>query len=246
MSVTGPEDGAVARAGVAVADVTTALYAALAIAAGLLRAKATGQGTHFEIALADAGLAAMAFQLVAYMNTGEVIERSGTEHPATSPLRVFETTTTPVLVMAAKDEEFVRLCDAVGHPEWVDVPEFRSNAERARNRRKLHAGIQKIMITKPAAEWYEIFENARVPCTPVRSVDQVAADPDVRSTMVTQAEHPVLGQVELIRSPLTIDGLALPISDVAPGWGQDSEEILDMLGYSPAEKEHLHKIGAVI
>jgi crotonobetainyl-CoA:carnitine CoA-transferase CaiB-like acyl-CoA transferase len=246
MSVTGSAEGGAARAGVAVADFSTGLYAALGVVAGLYRAAATGRGEHYEIALADTGLACMAFQLVTYMNTGEVITRSGTEHPATAPLRVFETATSPMLVMAAKDEEFVRLCRVLGRPEWIELAEYRSNAERARHRQRLHADIQAIMAGKPAAEWLDVLESARVPCTLVRSVDQIAADPDVCSTMVTNSRHAVLGEVRLVRNPLTLSGQALPITSVAPGWGQDSDQVLDSLGYSASDKESLRQIGAVV
>lgn len=235
MSVTGQEDGEVARAGVAVADLSTGLYATIGILAALQKAKATGEGTHIEIALADTGLAYMTLQLSTFLNTGQLIRRSGTEHPAMAPLRVFHTATADLLVMASKDEEYQRLCEAIGRPELFGDPRYQTNALRVQNHAELHAVIAGALAEKTAEQWQEIFDNARVPCTRVRDAQDITADPDFRATMMSEHLHKSLGEVKLVRNPLTLDGGSLPFRTMAPGWAEQTDEILAELGFSPDE-----------
>jgi crotonobetainyl-CoA:carnitine CoA-transferase CaiB-like acyl-CoA transferase len=245
MSVTGQEDGEVARAGVAVADLSTGLYATIGILAALQKARASGEGTHIEIALADTGLAYMTLQLSTFLNTGQLIRRSGTEHPAMAPLRVFHTATADLLVMASKTEEYSRLCEAISRPELIDDASYRTNALRVQNRTELHAVIADALAEKTAEQWQEIFDNARVPCTRVRDAEDITTDPDFRATMMSAHLHKSLGEVKLVRNPLTLDGGSLPFRTMAPGWAEQTDEILAELGFSPEEIMRLRDNGVV-
>jgi crotonobetainyl-CoA:carnitine CoA-transferase CaiB-like acyl-CoA transferase len=243
MSVTGQEGGEVARAGVAVADLSTGLYATIGILACLQKARNTGEGSHIEIALADTGLAYMTLQISTFLNTGMIIERSGTEHPAMAPLRVFRTATSDLLVMASKDEEYARMCAAIGKPELADDPRYATNALRVINRAALHADIASLLTAKPAEEWIMIFDGARVPCTRVRTVADIAADPDFRATMMSSHTHNAVGDVKLVRNPLTIDGGSLPFITMAPGWAEHTDDVLAELGFAGEQIADMHAKG---
>ena len=243
MSVTGQADGEVARAGVAVADLSTGLYAAIGVLAALQKVKTSGKGTHIEIALADTGFAYMALQLSTFMNTGQVITRSGTEHPAMAPLRVFHTATADLLVMASKDEEYARLCEAIGLPDLYHDPRFATNALRVINCAELHGRMATVLGEKTAEDWLRIFDDARVPCTRVRTTADIAADPDFRATMMSTHLHKSLGEIGLVRNPLMLDGGSLPFLTMAPGWAEQTDEVLADLGFGPEEISDLRTRG---
>ena len=239
MSVTGVQGGGVARMGVAVADLGTGLFSAIGALAAAMHARASGTGRHVEVALSDTGIALMALQLVTFMNTDTVISRSGTEHPAMAPLRVFETATSDILVMAAKDEEFARLCHAIGLQEALTDPRFATNALRVQNRGVLHSLMEGILRTRPAEDWIRVLASARIACTPVRDVNDIANDEDFERTMLAEHEHPRLGRVKLVRNPITLDTASPPFRTLAPGWAENSAEILADLGIDAAEIERL-------
>jgi crotonobetainyl-CoA:carnitine CoA-transferase CaiB-like acyl-CoA transferase len=241
MSVTGAADGGVARMGVAVADLGAGLFSAVGTLAAVIDARSRGVGRHVEVALSDTGIALMALQLVTYMNTDTVIARSGTEHPAMAPLRVFGTKTGQILVMAAKDEEFSRLCQAIGLEDALSDPRFATNALRVENRTALHELMKQVLARRTAREWIEVLGAARIACTPVRHVDDIAADDDFDRTMLAEHEHPRLGKIKLVRNPITLDGASPPFRTLAPAWAQDSAAVLAELGLDDAEIEHLRQ-----
>lgn len=245
MSVTGAADGPVARAGLAVADLGTGIYTSTAVLAALHKAQRTGTGGHLEIALTDAGISLMSMQLVSYLNTGTEMTRSGTEHPSMAPQRVFDTATTPIFLMAAKNEEFARLCEAIDRTDLLDDERFATNAGRVGHRDAIHAEVQAALLTRPADEWLPAFSAARLACAPVRTVADVADDPDFRATMYDAHEHPRLGEVGLVRNPITWQGGSLPFRTLAPAWGEDTDAVLAEVGYDAEEIALLHKRGAV-
>jgi crotonobetainyl-CoA:carnitine CoA-transferase CaiB-like acyl-CoA transferase len=245
MSVTGQADGPVARMGVAVADLGTGLYSCIGILAALHKAKTTGVGTHVELALSDTGIALMALQLATYLNTGQVIHRSGTEHPSMAPLRVFRTATKDILLMAAKNEEFERLATVLGVPELLQDDRFLTNSDRVKHQGELHALIEVPVAKRAAEEWLPIFERHRVACTLVRSVDDIAADDDFARTMLSRHEHPGLGELRLVRNPLTLDGGSPPLRSTAPYWGEQTQEILEEIGIPADEVARLRAQGVV-
>jgi crotonobetainyl-CoA:carnitine CoA-transferase CaiB-like acyl-CoA transferase len=245
MSVTGPADGEVARMGIAVADLGAGLFSAVGTLAAVMAARESGHGRHIEIALADTGIALMALQMVTYMNTGEVISRSGTEHPAMAPLRVFATATSDILVMAAKNEEFERLCGTLGMESALADPRFATNALRVEHRADLHALMADVLRRKPADHWMSVLGAARIACTQVRSVETIAADDDFERTMQSIHRHPRIGHLKLVRNPLTIDGESLPFRILAPAWAQDTDDVLGELGLGADELESLRDQGII-
>jgi crotonobetainyl-CoA:carnitine CoA-transferase CaiB-like acyl-CoA transferase len=245
MSVTGQAGGPVARAGVAVADLGTGLYGAVGTLAALTKARSTGEGSHIEISLADTGLAFMAFHLTSYMNTGELIERSGTEHPAMAPLRVFTTADDDLLIMAAKDEEFERLCRFLNRPDLSADPRYQTNNDRVRNRETLHASLAAEFARRPASYWEGELERVAVPCVKVRTAADIAADPDFLRSMYTTVEHPVLGDVKLVRNPILYNGNSMPFQRAAPGWASDTDEVLGEFGFDQEQINKLRESGEI-
>jgi len=245
MSVTGQLNGDVARVGVALVDFSTGLYAALGVLAALRQSEKTGRAIHIEVSLYDTAIATMAYQLVTYFMTGQVITRGGSSHPAMAPARVFMTATDAVFIMAGNDRHWQLLSQALGKEEWAADERFRTNDSRVKHRDEVHSMVETILRSQPLLDWANEFDRLGVPYAPVRSVDQVANDPDVVGSMIGAIRDADGQQVRLVRSPIILDGAPLPITKVPPDQGQDTAEILRELGFEQSYVLELQADGVV-
>lgn len=182
MSITGAPDGAPGaepmKAGVAVADLFTGLYAANAILAALFEAQRSGQGQHLDIALLDCQMAMLANQGMNYLVSGEAPQRMGNAHPNIAPYQVFETSDGHIVVAVGNDEQFARFCDQLGMPDLAADDRFKTNPVRVANRAALIAQIAPALAEKPSAQWLESLHQAGVPCGPIRDIAAVFSDPN--------------------------------------------------------------------
>lgn len=245
MSVTGDPKGEVQRAGVAVVDFSSGLYAACGVLGALRKRDRENKGSHIEVTLVDAGISVMAYQLVTYMMTGRVIERAGTTHPAMVPSKVFTAADgRHVLIVITNNEQFRSLCNVLGRPEWATDERFASPLSRVERREEMHGLVQSVLATRDARTWIEAFEKNAVPFAPVNRVDDVAADPLFRERLLGTV--PYKGKnLSLVRSPIQIDGEVLPIRSAPPGHGEHTREILIELGLNGEEIEKLRATGVV-
>lgn len=245
MNLTGDPDGEVARAGIAVADLSSALYAANACQAWLHRAERTGRGAHLEISLFGAAVAMTCYQLVTYLETGTVTRRTGTSHPALSPVKAFHTATEDVLIIGGHERHWRHLCEVLGHPEWAEDPRFATNIARVERRAELNALIEEVMRARPATYWLSRLTQFGVPHAEVRSVDEVANDQQVREDLVTTTRRSGGGEAMLVRAPISIDGSALPIRRPPPLHGEHTDEVLGELGLTAARIAQLRGDGII-
>jgi crotonobetainyl-CoA:carnitine CoA-transferase CaiB-like acyl-CoA transferase len=244
MSVTGDPDGEVARVGVAISDLSTALYAANACQAWLRRAEQTGQGGHLEVSLFGTAVALMCYQLVTYLETGNQIRRAGTTHPALSPVKVFPTATEDVLIIAGHERHWRNLCRLLERSDWAEDPRFATNVLRVTNRAELNLMIAEVLRAKPLDTWIALLTEHGVPHAPVRNVAEVAADPQVRDTLVGRVK---MGpdEIQLIRSPIWLDGSMLPLRVGPPAHGEHTDEVLSELGYAKERIDQLRSSSVI-
>jgi len=144
MSVTGERDGQPQRVGVALVDVLTATHAVIGILAALRHRDATGLGQQLDLALLDVQVASMINIAQAYLSAGVVAHRNGNEHPSVTPSQSFTCADGVIMLAAANDGQFRRLCEAVGMPGLADEPCFVDNAARVRNRSTLTQMLQSV------------------------------------------------------------------------------------------------------
>jgi len=245
MSVTGEANGDVQRAGVAVVDFSSGLYATTAVLGALRRRDRQNRGSHVEVSLVDSGISVMAYQLVTYMNTGKVIERAGTTHPAMVPCRVFRAADDrSVLIVITNNDQFQSFCEVLGHPEWATDERFSSPMSRVARRDEMHALVQATFVTRNAGIWMDAFEKSGVPFAPVNRVDDLAADPEFRDRMLGTVCYEGKN-LDLVRSPIQIDGQVLPMRRPPPHHGEHTDEILGELGIDSAEIGSLRQRGVI-
>jgi crotonobetainyl-CoA:carnitine CoA-transferase CaiB-like acyl-CoA transferase len=225
MSLTGLPDGEPGggpmKVGVAVADLFTGMYTANAIVAALYRREQTGEGATIDMALLDTQLAMLANQASNALISGKDPQRLGAGHPNIVPYQPFNASDQPIIIAVGNDQQFARLAEIVGHPEWAENPTFATNAARVAERESLVPMIAEIIATKPAAEWLEQLEKAGIPAGPINTISQALADPQVlhRGSML-RADGGALGEVPMVGCPVRIDGERSDASLPPPALGE--------------------------
>jgi crotonobetainyl-CoA:carnitine CoA-transferase CaiB-like acyl-CoA transferase len=224
MSITGPRDGDPVKAGVALLDVVTGLYAAIGILAAIRERDATGRGRHVEVALLDASVAAMVNQASNYLIGGVVPGPMGNEHPNIVPYQVFHASDRPFVLAAGNDRLFARTCEVLGRPEWALDARFITNAERVEHRDELVPLLQAELVRRPARGWIEALDAAGVPCAPILAMDEVFASAE-GGALVQEIADPARGPLRLVASPIRIDGSLMPTRTPPPRLDEHGDEI---------------------
>jgi crotonobetainyl-CoA:carnitine CoA-transferase CaiB-like acyl-CoA transferase len=239
MSVTGEADGPPLKVGVGIADIMCGMYATSAILAALHHREKTGQGQYIDLSLLDTQVAWLANIGLNYLTSGSVPTRVGNEHPNIVPYNVMATSDGHVILAVGNDGQFAKFCGFAGEPALAQDPRFITNEQRVLNRRDLYDLLEEIMRRKTQSDWVEGLAKLGVPCSPVNTVDQVFADPQVRSrAMQIALPHPQSGKgdVDLIGNPIKYSATPVDYRRAPPYLGQHTDEVLqEMLKLTAAE-----------
>lgn len=249
MSVTGERDdlpgGGPQKVGVAVADLFTGLYAAVAILAALRHRDATGEGQVIDMALLDTQVAMLANLGANYLATGVAPRRMGNAHQNIVPYQVFEVADGHVILAVGNDTQYAKFCEVAGRPELAADPRFARNADRVRHRAVLVPLLAEVMKGRPKADWLSALEAAKVPCGPINDLAEAFADPQVRHRgMTVQVPHPLAGEVSLVASPLKLSRTPVQYRRAPPLLAEHAEQLLDEFGVDAARRAALREQGA--
>jgi len=171
MSLTGDPDGPPYRAGISVFDVMAGNHAVIGILAALRHRDATGVGQQVEVNLLSSALTGLVNHSSAYAAGDTVPYRMGNAHPSVFPYEPLPTKDNDLIVSAANDGQFRKLCDVLGIPAIADDPRFARNADRTANREELRPLLVERLVTKGAVEWFDLLVAAGVPCGPINTID---------------------------------------------------------------------------
>jgi crotonobetainyl-CoA:carnitine CoA-transferase CaiB-like acyl-CoA transferase len=223
MSLTGEPDGAPVRAGVSVVDQGAGLWAVVGILSALC-ARERGAGAQLVgTSLYETALNWVPYQLLGYLATGSSPRRMGSALAMLAPYEAFATQDGEVVIAAANDRLFARLCDALGLPELATEPRFAANADRVANRDALHTVIADLTARATTTDLLERLQCAGVPAAPVQDIAQVASDPQTQALHVRQAmPHAVIDNLELIALPLSVNGKRVRHHSAPPAFGEHS------------------------
>jgi crotonobetainyl-CoA:carnitine CoA-transferase CaiB-like acyl-CoA transferase len=235
MSVTGlPGQGPV-RVGIPVADLTSGLFCAIGILTALVERERTGRGRWVHTSLLEAMVAMMDFQATRWTMAGQVPEQTGNDHPTTVPTGLFHAADGVINVAAGGDEMWRRIVETLDIAEEAKAPELATEKARGANRAKVNAVLQAKLLGDTAANWIERLNKAGVPTGPVYSMDQVFADPQVQHLgLAFPVQHPRLGEINLVRTPIQMPGTANP-RNPTPDRGEHTDAVLGEFGFTPAE-----------
>lgn len=232
MGVTGEPDGRPMRAGIAVADSSAGLYAALGVLVALKERERSGRGQWVQTSLLEAQIGMMDFQAARYLVDGEVPGRTGNEHPYSTPMGVYPTADGHINIAAGGDGNWRRLCEALERPDLLEDPGLRTEADRFAARPRLNAALAQTLRTRTSADWLARLDRAGVPAGPIYRIDEVFADPQVRHLgMSVPVRHPARGDVSVVRTPITLTRTPAAVVAPAPDPGEHSDAVLAELGY---------------
>ena len=247
MSITGPVTGEPSKVGVAITDVLTGLYAAVAVLACVHARQRSGHGYFIDMALLDCAVASQVNLAQAFLSSGETPARQGNAHLQIVPYQLFAAADSWLVLAVGNDGQWRRFCAAAAHPEWVDDERFVDNPSRVRNRETLVPLIEDIMRTKKTAEWQEALTAAEVPHAPIWTYADLFGCPQAAARgLRVEVRDPSGMPVDLIGTPFHIDGATLPAFLAPPTLGQHTAEVLtNLLGMDAARLEELHRRGVI-
>ncbi|WP_217619114.1 CaiB/BaiF CoA-transferase family protein [Achromobacter sp. GbtcB20] len=238
MSITGERDdlpgGGPQKAGVAVTDIVTGMYATVAVLAALQERHRSGQGQHLDIALLDSHVALLANQNSNYFNSGVAPTRAGNAHQNVVPYQVFAASDGHLIVATGNESQYRAYCRAIGVPELGDDPRFATNRLRVTNRVELIGILTDIMREGRRDDWIAKLEAVGVPCGPINDIAQAFAHPQAQARQLRRdMPHPAGGVTPVTASPLRFSDSPVVYRRAPPMLGEHTEEVLrDVLGKS--------------
>lgn len=228
MSATGEPDGAPMKAGVALSDVMTGLYAAIGILAALNHRHETGKGQMVDVSLLDVTLAGMTNLAQYYLTSGTVAPRQGNAHATIVPYQTFGTKDGHIVIAIGNDAQFKLLCRHLGHADWADDARFTKNKDRVKNRDTLVPMISAEIKKQTTEQWMVLFRNADIPAGPVQKMDDVFAMEQIaaRGMNISLPHSAAASPVHLVGSPLKLSAAPVTYRAAPPALGQDTDDVL--------------------
>jgi len=265
MSITGRPDGEPGggpqRAGVAITDVFTGIYATSAILAAVEMRHRTGEGQHIDMALLDVGMAILANQAAGFINTGAEPQRMGNAHPSLVPYQDFPTLDGAMLLAIGNDGQFARFCQAAGRPEWAQDPRFSTNTRRVENRTMLIPLMMEVTRTRSTDAWIALLEDKAVPCGPINTLERAFADPQVQARGLVQKQRVApleyaqaapetiatasYESIRTVASPIRLSAAPVQLRYPPPALGEHTQVVLTELGLDAGQIQDLQARGIV-
>jgi len=216
MSVTGEPSGQPQKVGVALTDLFTGVYAAVAVLAAVQQRGADGPGQQIDMSLFDVGTAVLANQAMNYLVSGTPPNRMGNAHPNLAPYAVFDCADGWIIIATGNDGQYRRLCDALGLSAMGTAPEFATNAARVRNRDAMTGALTHATRQRSKADLLAACEAGGIPAGPINDLAEVFADPQIIARKMQIAPGGIAG----VRTPISFTGAALDLGKPAPKLGE--------------------------
>jgi crotonobetainyl-CoA:carnitine CoA-transferase CaiB-like acyl-CoA transferase len=246
MSITGlPGQGPV-RVGIPIADLTAGLFCALGVMVALLERETSGEGQWVSTSLLQAQIFMLDFQAARWLQAHEVPKQAGNNHPTSIPTGVFKTKDGHINIASTGQVMWERVCNAIGAPELINHPDYKTGALRLKNRDAINAAMEAKTVGKTSAEWIDLFNTTGVPCGPIYAIDQVFADEQVEHLGIAQsAKKPDGSEMTFVGQPISLSRTPSKIVATPPEAGQHTDEVLKEFGFADKEIAELHAAKAV-
>ncbi len=236
MSVTGMPGQGPVRAGIAVADSTTGLYAAIGILTALLEREQSGQGQWVQANLLSSMIALCDFQAARWLIDGVVPPPAGNDHPVTTPMGTFASRDGHFNLGVGNTRQFHALCDVIGRADLREHPEYQTSAGRLQGRAALRAELERSFGLRSTQAWLDAPDAAGVPCGPILDMQQVFEDPQVQHLPTTTTlAHPRRGPIRVLNTPAILSRTPARVTHTQADSGEHTQDVLTDLGFSPSD-----------
>ena len=232
MSITGEEVAPPARVGISLGDIGSGLFTTVGVLAALVdKERNGGTGAFIDISMLDCQLAMMENAVARFLQVGDVPKRLGSRHALIAPFQAFPTADEPIAICVDTEEQWQRLCVAMDCAVWIDDPLLRDGPLRARN----HAHLEPLMKTRLTEfgreHWLKTLQAADVPCSPINTVAEAIADPQVQHRGMI-VEVPAHSGNRYVKHPLHMPYTEMVEEQPSPTLGEHSARVLEELGFS--------------
>lgn len=247
ISVTGEPGTTGTRAGVSIADLTAGLYCAYGVMLALRVKEHTGEGQQIDISMLEGQLALLGTSIANYFANGEIPKPMGTAYPVVVPYQTFHTKTRDLALAIAGQKIWQKFCPTIGCPELLEDPRYRTTTDRMNNRDSLIPTLQKVFLTRTYEEWEPLLLKNDIPVGAINNLGQVVEHPQVKArASLIELEHPRVGRVRAVRSPVRLSRTPAQARTAAPIHGQHTREVLhQVLGLNAEEISRLEAAGVV-
>ena len=247
MRITGDPGGPPTKVGSPVTDINAGILGALGIVSAYVHLLKSGEGQLVDTSLLEAGVMQTFWQSAIFIGSGREIGPLGSAHPMTAPYQAFETGDGWITVGASNQVNYVRLTQVLEAPELRDDPRFTDNKLRMANLEALVDELTSRFKRKPSAAWLAALDAVGVPAGPVKTIEQMLADPQVQARdMVVDLSHPRAGETQAIGCPIKFSATPSRVGRPAPMLGQHTSEVLGEFGFGPDEIRELLAVGAAV
>ena len=253
MSITGEPEGRPMKVGVAISDVVSGLFGAVAVLAGLLARERAGgaegaqpAGQRIDVSLLQSTLAVLVNQAQNALVTGKVPMRRGNAHPSIVPYETFATADGEIAIGVGSERQWARLGPAIGLPELATDARFTTNGDRVEHRTELIPLLAARFATATSASWLQALDAAGIPAGPILDLPAAFASPQaVAMGSRVPLRHERLGPVDQVGIPFELSATPAAIRTPPPMLGEHGTEILVEAGYEPEAIERLRSAGVI-
>jgi crotonobetainyl-CoA:carnitine CoA-transferase CaiB-like acyl-CoA transferase len=246
MAITGEAGRAPAKVGSPVCDINAGVLGALGVVAAYVHRLKTGEGQLVDTSLFEAGIQQTYWQSAMYFATGAAPGPTGSAHILSAPYQAFRAADGWLTIGGANQGNWERLARVLEAPELLQDPRFANNAERMKHLDALTEVMDAKLRTRKTKDLIAALEAVGVPCGPINSIADMAADPQTAAReMVVELEHPRAGRTRALGLPIKLSATPGSVTRPAPTFGQHTREVLGEFGFSAAEIDALYAANAV-
>jgi crotonobetainyl-CoA:carnitine CoA-transferase CaiB-like acyl-CoA transferase len=229
-----------------VADISTGIYAAYAVAAALYERERSGKGQKIDIAMLDAVVSLLSDVALKVRADDTDFAPFGSGHPDIVPYQAFKARDGYFIVACLTNAFWKRLPEAIGHPELLQDARFTGMRDRVKNKPALIEILNGIFATEDVATWIQRIEDADIPTCKVNTVKEVFALPQSEvNEILVRVPHPTRGSIEILNTPVRMQGSPGHVTRGAPTLGEHTDAVLDEMGIPAAERERLRGLGVI-
>jgi crotonobetainyl-CoA:carnitine CoA-transferase CaiB-like acyl-CoA transferase len=231
----------------AMADMVSGLYGAYAVMVALRVVERGGRGQIIDLPLLEPMISVLGPDAATFRVSGEKPRRTGSRSLTTSPRNVYATSDGRFIAISASIQAMAeRLFRAIGRPDMIDDPRFRTNTDRVRHIDECDGIVAAWIAERTLADNMAVFEAAEVTATPIYEIDQLIDDPHVQARgVLVEAPDDEAGSVLMHNIIPRLSDTPGRLRSAAPSLGQHTRSVMESIGYDAARLAALVAEGVI-